>query len=64
MRDPQRIDEVLLAIRTAWQLDPDLRLGQLIVNAVRPTSPCPEVFYIEDEKLVKGLEAYMKMRNE
>ena len=48
MRDPRRIDEVLLAIGEIWEKDPDLRLGQLIINAVRPAKPCPEVFSIED----------------
>lgn len=55
MRDPARINEVLAVLRVAWQLDPDLRLGQLIVNAVRPSSPCPDVFYVEDDKLAESL---------
>ena len=55
MRDPARIDDVLAALRAAWAESPDLRLGQLIVNAVRPTNQCPEVFYTEDEALVRGL---------
>lgn len=59
MRDPARINEVLEALRVAWQLDPDLRLGQLIVNVVRPTSPCPDVFYVEDDKLAEGLVRYV-----
>jgi uncharacterized protein YihD (DUF1040 family) len=62
MRDPARINEVLETLRAAWQLDPDLRLGQLIVNAVRPSSPCPEVFYVEDDKLAEGLARYVKAR--
>jgi len=39
---------------------PDLRLGQLIVNAVRPSDPCPEIFYIEDDGLLKGLNGYLE----
>ena len=74
MRDPARINEVLEALRAAWQLDPDLRLGQLIVNAARPASPCPEVFFVkaqglptgkslvEDDKLAEGLSRYVKAR--
>jgi uncharacterized protein YihD (DUF1040 family) len=55
MRNPARIDEILSALRAAWQESPDLRLGQLIVNVVRPTQPCPEVFYVEDEDLLERL---------
>lgn len=60
MRDPARIDGVLDAIRRAWQLEPDLRLGQLIVIATRPRQPCLEVFNIEDDALLKGLEKYIE----
>ncbi len=61
MRDPARIDDVLAALRAAWVESPDLRLGQLIVNAVRPTNPCPEVFYTEDEALVRGLNSFREL---
>ena len=55
MRDPARIDDVLAALRAAWVESPDLRLGQLIVNAVRPKESCPEVFYTEDDVLLQRL---------
>jgi len=55
MRDPARIDDALAMLRAAWSESPDLRLGQLLVNAVRPTGPCPEIFYIEDDVLVRKL---------
>lgn len=58
MRNPSRIDDVLAALRDAWVESPDLRLGQLIVNAVRPTDPCPEIFYVEDDRLLSGLNGY------
>ena len=61
MRDPVRIDDVLAALRAAWAESPDLRLGQLIVNAVRPTNPCPEVFYTEDDALVCGLKSFQEL---
>ncbi|QDU43510.1 hypothetical protein Mal52_19860 [Symmachiella dynata] len=51
MRDPERIDRVLNSIREAWIETPDWRLGQLLVNAIKPSEPCPEIFYIEDSKL-------------
>jgi hypothetical protein len=61
MRDPARIDDVLAALRAAWAESPDLRLGQLIVNAVRPRNPCPEVFYTEDDALVRGLNSLREL---
>ena len=34
MRDPARIDEVLAEVKRVWDKHPDLRLGQLMVNAL------------------------------
>jgi hypothetical protein len=49
--DTARIDRVLLAVSAAWRANPDLRLGQLLVNAAGDADP----FYIEDDKLLAGL---------
>jgi hypothetical protein len=57
VRDPQRFEDVLLAIAEVWSLDPDLRLGQLLINAVRPARPCPELYSIEDWDLVRRVQA-------
>lgn len=57
MRDPARIDRILAALRAAWVEHPDLRLGQLIVNAIRPSRPCPQVFLAEDTVAEAGLIA-------
>lgn len=51
MRDPARIDRILDRLRTAWTASPDMRLGQLLVVLLRPTEPCPQVFYAEDSVL-------------
>lgn len=32
MRDPKRIETIINLLRTYWQCNPDLRLGQIIVN--------------------------------
>jgi len=56
MRDPERIDPVLAAVREIWMEYPDLRLGQLLVNAVRPAEPCPELYSVEDSALVRKLQ--------
>ena len=61
MRDPDRIDEVLAALRAVWIQQDQLRLGQLVVIATSPSSPCPEVFNIEDDALLKGLLSYGKL---
>jgi hypothetical protein len=63
MRDPARIDPLLDKLREAWIKEPDLRLAQLIVIAVKPKTPCPDVFYTEDDKLLKGLEDYLELLN-
>lgn len=39
----------------------DMRLGQLIVNACRPTK-CVEVFNVEDERLIERIEALVRER--
>jgi hypothetical protein len=57
MRDPARIDQVLAVVREVWQRYPDLRLGQLIVNAVQPEEPCSQVYSVEDTTLVRKLES-------
>jgi hypothetical protein len=56
MRDPGGIDLVLDAIRGVRSGHPDPRLGRLLVNAVRPSDPCPEVYDIEDDRLLHQLD--------
>lgn len=51
MRDANRIDEFLEILGDAWKLDPDLRLGQLLVILARPANPVPELFYMEETDL-------------
>ena len=59
MRDPARIDVILEQLREVWVKVPDWRLGQLIVNAVKSTEPCPQVFYLEDEELERRLSSLL-----
>jgi hypothetical protein len=61
LRDSRRIDDVLLAIGEVWAQNPDLRLGQLLINAVRPDQQCPELFGIEDGDLVRLVKAVGEM---
>ena len=63
MRDPKRIQTVLKAIEEAWQKNPDLRLGQIIVTATNLSGRkaiSPEVFSLEDEDLLRGIEVLKK----
>lgn len=57
MRDPARIPEVCELLQRVWQRAPDLRLGQLLVNAVKPEKPCSEIYGAEDDKIQRGLLA-------
>src|SRR5262245_41705667 len=41
-----------------WKTQPDMRLGQLLVNVIRPSQPCPQVFGVEDTFTEKQLDAY------
>jgi len=54
MRNPQRIDKVLAKIRDVWKTNPDLRLLQLLLNALPKDSMA---YYLEDDELLKLLDA-------
>lgn len=49
--------EVMEALMDAWKKYPDMRLTQLIVNAVAPIEP-DYIFNIEDSELIKLLNAF------
>jgi uncharacterized protein YihD (DUF1040 family) len=53
MRDPTRIPRILARLQAVWEKHPDMRLGQLIVNAAGV-----DPFYIEDEKLAYMIEEF------
>lgn len=60
MRNIDRIDPALDQLRAVWLANPDLRLGQLVLNAADAASaggvtPCPGLFYMEDAALLSGL---------
>ncbi len=64
MRDPQRIEHVLLRLRQVWEHRPDLRLGQILILAIRPTDPCTQVFSAEDEAVLRGLDRLLMSLSE
>ncbi len=59
MRDPSRIDHVLEAIRKVWILKPDMRLGQLLFNALRARGdPASDLFSVDDTALVRKVDSF------
>lgn len=53
-------EKILHQIERAWAKCPELRLGQLIVNAAARCSDVP-LFYIEDESLAGCCEELAKI---
>ena len=56
MRSKYRIDITLNELQNIWLEFPDLRLGQLLLNAVSD----PELYYLEDEELIIKLQEFYK----
>lgn len=54
MRDPMRIMNILQGVQEVWEQFPDLRLGQLLLNATDDTI----LYYLEDEELVEYLKIF------
>ena len=61
MRDPQRIEKIIGLIRKVWYKYPDLRLTQLIMNALKMAN---DPYYIEDDVLEKALKDYDELTEE
>jgi hypothetical protein len=51
MRDPKRIPAIMSKLEELWLKNPDLRLGQLIINAVDGN----HLYGIEDAALIREL---------
>lgn len=61
MRDPNRIPKMLDLLKEFWIRNPDLRLGQLILNLTERSLPVDrfsEMFYQEDDETYKRLYAW------
>ena len=56
MRNPDRIEPILELIKKIWDLYPDLRLTQIIMNVLKINH---DPYYIEDEELEKALKEYI-----
>lgn len=58
MRDRDRINRIVEKLKTAWIHNPDLRLGQLLMNAVMYAEGDRDydLFVVEDDKTERGLD--------
>ena len=54
MRDPERIDRILGIVKTIWKRAPDLRLMQLLINAIPHMER--DQYYFEDDELENALK--------
>lgn len=57
MRDPERIKRILKLVKKIWYRSPDLRLTQIIMNALEMNS---DPYYVEDDKLEDALKSVCK----
>jgi uncharacterized protein YihD (DUF1040 family) len=57
-KEPFIEDDVIQAIKEAWAQNPDMRLTQLLINAIAPGDTCSELYSIEDSKLIKLLNNF------
>ena len=64
MRDVNRIPQILNDLKKIWELTPDIRLGQLLLNAVDHDENT--LFYIEDQDLIDRMfhEIYSNLMKE
>lgn len=55
MRDPKRIPKIIELVEKIWIKYPDLRLTQLIMNALAMNK---DPYFVEDDILYKALKTY------
>lgn len=58
MKNIDRIDPIILELANVWYSNPDLRLCQLLSNVAISTGRKhhADLFYFEDDELLKGLK--------
>jgi len=63
-----RCDEIIELLKRADESCPQLRLGQLLVNALMVSgiikTPFPSLFYVRDEELEASLRDYVELYEE
>jgi uncharacterized protein YihD (DUF1040 family) len=61
MRDPNRIPRVLAKLKLLWHNNPDLRLGQLLLNInAYATGGSLDAFNTEDDKMEEVIDNLLK----
>lgn len=58
MRDKHRIEPFLVELGELWEKYPDLRFGQLIANLQATISKNPDLFYTEDDQMLKAIRSF------
>ena len=58
MRDPNRIDPIIEALRQAWKASPEFRLGQLVESQGLFQEPELDPFYMEDDEMLLALKRW------
>ena len=56
MTDSKRIGLLLKRLAIQWKQCPELRLGQLLINACGVRD---DLYYVEDDKLVMSIDSYL-----
>lgn len=64
MRDKNRIKPTIEKFEKIWLANPDIRLGQLIMNVICPEETNPKLFYMEDDEFLKRLKNITEIQNE
>lgn len=63
-RDPKRIPIVLEAIKKLWEIEPNLRLGQLVYVLTQFYEINEkDTYYIEDDELIKKIIKALKIKH-
>lgn len=60
MRDPKRIDKMINLLRDVWHANPDMRLGQLMLNLTSNSRlDTTQFWHAEDEEWVDLMQRYL-----
>ena len=59
-RDPARIDDVLQLLGRIWRQHPDQRLGQLLMNLCRTDDGWPNLWNVEDDRLIEEMLEFIR----
>ena len=60
MRDIKRIEPFLGKLKELWELNPDIRFGQMVYNLTRAI----DLFNIEDDKMLEIINQLLLIQKE